>query len=78
MKDIIVRSRYKANQVAQNPNDSLWYAIGHTGGKHWMPLSDGFKTKAEAVRWNRLQAVADRAHLASILRCKFDKASANQ
>jgi len=63
-----IKSKYRANQVAQNPNDKLWYCVGHTGGKYWMPLSDGFKTQAEA----------DKAHLASVLGCSFDKVAAYQ
>jgi hypothetical protein len=78
MKNLTIKSKYKANQVAQNPNDKLWYCIGHTGGKHWMPLSDGFKTQREADKWNKLQAKADKAHLASVLGCRFDKAAAYQ
>tara|TARA_B110000858_G_scaffold163037_1_gene188389 strand:- start:159 stop:395 length:237 start_codon:yes stop_codon:yes gene_type:complete len=76
MRNLVIKSKYKANQVTQNPKDKLWYCIGHTGGKHWMPLSDGFKTQAGANKWNKLQAKADKAHLASILNCSYDKVSA--
>ena len=73
-----IKSKYKANQVAQNPNDKLWYCVGHTGGKYWMPLSDGFKTQAEADKWRKLQVKVDKAHLASVLGCTFDKVAAYQ
>ncbi len=76
MKNLIIKSKYKANQVTQNPNDKLWYCIGHTGGKHWMPLSDGFKRQAGADEGNKLQGKADKAHLASNLNCAYDKVSA--
>ena len=37
---------YKDNIVKHK---GLWYVIGHCGGKYWMPISNGYKTKAEAL-----------------------------
>ena len=71
-----IKSKYKVNQVAQNPHDKLWYCIGHIGDKHWLPLSDGFKSKAKADKWRKLQVKVDKSHLASVLNCPFAKVSA--
>ena len=47
--------------VKQNPNDKLWYALGHVGGKQWMPVSNGFKDKSKADKWAKSQPKVDRA-----------------
>ena len=41
--------------VAKNPSDKKWYAMGHVGSNKWMPISNGFKSKAEAQKWARIQ-----------------------
>ena len=41
--------------VAKNPSDKKWYALAHVGSNKWMPVSDGFKSKAEAQKWARIQ-----------------------
>jgi hypothetical protein len=53
-------------EVAQNPNDKLWYVIGYTGrsksGKaQYMPVSCGMKTKLEALKRIDRQHMADAA-----------------
>ena len=42
--------------VAKNPSDKKWYALGHVGSNKWMPISDAFKSKAEAQKWAKIQA----------------------
>ena len=41
--------------VAKSPNDNKWYAMGHVGNNKWMPVSDGFKSKAQAQKWAKIQ-----------------------
>jgi hypothetical protein len=41
--------------VAKSPKDNKWYAMGHVGSNKWMPVSDGFKSKAEAKKWAKIQ-----------------------
>ena len=36
--------------VSKNPNDKKWYVMGHVGRNKWMPVSDGFKNKAQAQK----------------------------
>ena len=45
--------------VERNPHDKLWYAMGHVGRNKWMPVSSGFKSKAQAQRWAKSQAKVD-------------------
>ena len=45
--------------VAKNPSDKKWYALGHVGSNKWMPVSDAFKSKAEAQKWAKSQAKVD-------------------
>jgi hypothetical protein len=45
--------------VEKNPSDKLWYAMGHTGGNKWMPVSSGFKSKAQAQKWAKSQGKVD-------------------
>lgn len=40
----------KPFKVAQNPKDRRWYVVGHATGKYWMPVSDGYATRREAVK----------------------------
>ena len=42
--------------VEKNPHDKLWYAMGHVGRNKWMPVSNGFKSKAQAQKWAKIQA----------------------
>ena len=42
--------------VAKNPNDKEWYAMGHVGSNKWMPVSNGFKSKAQAQKWAKIQS----------------------
>lgn len=53
---------FKLNEVykvAQNPDDKLWYVLGSVG-KHWMPVSDGFKSKKEAEKYAKIQPKVDK------------------
>ena len=45
--------------VRQNPSDKMWYALGHVGGNQWMPVSDGYKNKAQAQKWAKSQGKVD-------------------
>ena len=45
--------------VAKNPSDKKWYALGHVGSNKWMPVSDAFKSKAEAQKWAKSQGKVD-------------------
>ena len=47
--------------VEKNPHDKLWYAMGHVGRNKWMPISNGFKSKAQAQKWAKGQGKADKA-----------------
>ena len=38
-----------------------WHVIGHTGGRYWMPIGQGHRTKKEAVARISRQKQADRA-----------------
>jgi hypothetical protein len=69
---LIIKSKYKQNEIAHNPNDGLFYVIGHTGGKHWMPISDGFKTSEAANQWRKQQVRVDQIARGSVASCKFN------
>ena len=45
--------------VEKNPNDGLFYVMGHVGGNKWMPVSSGFKNKGKAQRWAKSQSKVD-------------------
>ena len=45
--------------VAKNPSDKKWYAMGHVGRNQWMPVSSGFKSKAQAQKWAKSQDKVD-------------------
>jgi hypothetical protein len=45
--------------VSINPNDKKWYAMGHVGRNKWMPVSNGFKNKAQAQKWAKSQDKVD-------------------
>ena len=45
--------------VAKNPSDKKWYAMGHVGNNKWMPVSNGFKNKAQAQKWAKSQDKVD-------------------
>ena len=47
--------------VSKNPNDKKWYVMGHVGRNKWMPVSDGFKNKAQAQKWAKSQDKVDDA-----------------
>ena len=47
--------------VSQNPHDKKWYVMGHVGSNKWMPVSDGFKNKAQAQKWAKSQDKVDSA-----------------
>ncbi len=47
--------------VAKNPSDKKWYAMGHVGSNKWMPVSSGFKNKAQAQKWAKSQDKVDTA-----------------
>lgn len=50
----------------QSPNDDLWYALGNCGCNQWMPISGGYRTRAEAQDHARLQPMADAASVGEI------------
>jgi len=45
--------------VTKNPSDKKWYAMGHVGSNKWMPVSSGFKNKAQAQKWAKSQDKVD-------------------
>ena len=45
--------------VAKNPSDKKWYAMVHVGRNKWMPVSSGFKNKAQAQKWAKSQDKVD-------------------
>jgi len=45
--------------VEKNPNDGMWYVMGHVGQNKWMPVSSGFKNKAKAQKWAKSQSKVD-------------------
>ena len=47
--------------VSKNPQDKKWYVMGHVGRNKWMPVSNGFKKKAEAKKWAKSQDKVDDA-----------------
>jgi hypothetical protein len=51
-----VKSKYI---VSKNPSDKKWYAMGHVGNNKWMPVSNGFKNKAQAQKWAKSQDKVD-------------------
>ena len=52
--------------VEKNPHDKKWYVMGHVGSNKWMPVSNGFKSKAQARRWAQGQGQADKAAVGEI------------
>ena len=61
VEQYLISEKDKGYRVARNPNDGSWYVIGHVGGKHWMPVSTGFKSKKEAEKKLMHQLKADSA-----------------
>jgi len=59
VEQYLTEGKDKGYRVARNPNDGSWYVIGHLGGKHWMPVSTGFKSKKEAEKKLMHQLKAD-------------------
>jgi len=47
--------------VSKNPHDKKWYVMGHVGRNKWMPVSNGFKNKAQAQKWAKSQDNVDDA-----------------
>ena len=45
--------------VSKNPSDKKWYVMGHVGNNKWMPVSNGFKNKAQAQKWAKSQDKVD-------------------
>jgi hypothetical protein len=45
--------------VEKNPHDGKWYAMGHVGRNKWMPVSSGFRSKAQAQKWAKSQVKVD-------------------
>ena len=45
--------------VSMNPSDKKWYVMGHVGSNKWMPVSSGFKNKAQAQKWAKSQDKVD-------------------
>ena len=45
--------------VSKNPSDKKWYVMGHVGSNKWMPVSSGFKNKAQAQKWAKSQDKVD-------------------
>ena len=70
--NLIIKTAYKQNEVTRNPNDGLFYVIGHTGGRHWMPISDGFKSFKDADKWRGQQVKVDQIAKGSVANCKFN------
>ena len=52
-----VAGKYK---TAKHPNTGKWHVVGKAG-RHWMPVSDGFKSAKEATARMKRQYAADRA-----------------
>jgi len=44
--------------VKQNPSNKAWYVLGDCCG-YWMPISSPMKSKSQALRWAKGQAIAD-------------------
>ena len=51
--------KYGEYIVRQNPKDKLWYAMGYVGNLQYMPVSDGFRRKLQAVKWAKGQKKVD-------------------
>ena len=58
---IVIEESLSKYIVRQNPSDKLWYALGHVGSNQWMPVSDGYKSKAQAQKWAKSQDKVDKA-----------------
>ena len=52
--------------VEKNPHDKKWYVMGHVGSNKWMPVSQGFKSKAQAQKWAKSQTKVDKAAVGEI------------
>ena len=64
-------SETKRDEVAKNPADGLWYVIGFAGRnrdcrQQWVPVSNGMRTKAEALALIPHLARAQRAAIAEL------------
>ena len=53
--------------VSKNPSDKKWYVMGHVGNNKWMPVSNGFKNKAQAQKWAKSQDKVDIAARGEII-----------
>ncbi|GAH80374.1 unnamed protein product [marine sediment metagenome] len=53
----------KKYDVARNPHDKKWYVIGNCADGYWLPISYGFKTKAEAIKGITIQYKRDEAQI---------------
>ena len=59
--------------VSKNPSDKKWYVMGHVGNNKWMPVSNGFKNKAQAQKWAKSQDKVDIAARGEIDEVTQDK-----
>ena len=62
--------------VSKNPNDKKWYVMGHVGNNKWMPVSNGFKNKAQAQKWAKSQDkvdIAARGEISGVYEVAQDK-----
>lgn len=55
----LITEKDKGYKIAKNPSDKLWYVVGHAGGKYWMPVSSGYKSKKQAEQHMEKQKMAD-------------------
>jgi len=44
--------------IKRNPSNKSWYVLGECLG-YWMPISSPKSSRAEAVKWAKLQHLAD-------------------
>ena len=58
-KEVSVNEADSKYIVEKNPNDGMWYVMGHVGRNKWMPVSNGFKDKGKAQKWAKSQSKVD-------------------
>jgi len=58
-KEVFITEADSKYIVEKNPHDGKWYAMGHVGRNKWMPVSSGFKSKAQAQKWAKSQVKVD-------------------
>ena len=57
---MLLASRSEQYIVKRHPKTRLWHVLGLVSTTHYMQVSDGFKTKAQATKWKVSQLRADR------------------